>query len=215
MISRRSFIKGAATMAAAILTPVDRVFRRPTGAASRPLGNFELYHGFVLLDEDEPIPDFVVFPHIPAEGDPFRGKMVSSVDAVPEPFKKDLRLRDKPKKHKLRDIYLEEHVSGTPNEALAAYIRLSKPNRGDGPTLSVRYLYPSPYPMRSSPPVEPGGPAVEVIKVDYLPSSGLMVPSARGYIYFWISGGLLYTLYVEDDPGLDEAKDTALDLATG
>ncbi|NBD35313.1 MAG: hypothetical protein GVY30_04865 [Chloroflexi bacterium] len=65
--------------------------------------------------------------------------------------------------------------------------------------------FPRPFPLWSSDPVEPGGPAVVLEKVDFLPSPGIMVTTRRGYVFHWIENDVLYTLITEFDPSREEA----------
>ena len=57
--------------------------------------------------------------------------------------------------------------------------------------------FPRPFPLWSSDPVEPGGPAVILEKVGFLPSPGVMVATQQGVALHWIKNDVFYTLIAE------------------
>jgi hypothetical protein len=77
--------------------------------------------------------------------------------------------------------------------------RLGKRTGLDSQRRTIRLLakpeFLRPYPLRSSKPLEPGGPTVTLQKVDFLPTPGVMILTQEGYIFHWIENDILYTLY--------------------
>jgi hypothetical protein len=62
---------------------------------------------------------------------------------------------------------------------------------------------PKPFPLWESTPVEPGGPAIILEKVDFLPSPGILVATQRGHVLHWIENGVFYMLVVEHTTSRD------------
>jgi len=73
--------------------------------------------------------------------------------------------------------------------------------------------FPRPFPLWSSDSVEPGGLAVVLEKVDFLPSPGIMVATQQGYVFHWIEKDVLYTLIAEADLSHEDALALVLSLA--
>lgn len=65
MATRRDFLKTISTFAAAVLVPLDTIARKLSRGPSHPLWQGEVYAGFVILPEGDPIPSFVVPPQHP------------------------------------------------------------------------------------------------------------------------------------------------------
>jgi hypothetical protein len=66
--------------------------------------------------------------------------------------------------------------------------------------------FPRPYPLWFSAAMGPSGPAVIPEKVTFLPSPGIMVATALGYVFHWIQSDTLYTLFAEHGPTHEQAE---------
>jgi len=72
-------------------------------------------------------------------------------------------------------------------------------------TVAAQCVFPTPFPLWWSEPVEPGGPVVVLEKVSFLPWPGIMVATAMGYAFHWIKDSVLYTLLAEYGPSRADA----------
>lgn len=73
-------------------------------------------------------------------------------------------------------------------------------------SISAQPDFPKPFPLWSSDPVELGGPAVILEKVDFLPLSGIMIATQTGYVFHWIEEDIFYTMMAEYNPSREEAQ---------
>lgn len=61
-----------------------------------------------------------------------------------------------------------------------------------------------PFPLWSSNPVEEGGPAIILEKVNFLPDGpGILIPTPVGFALHWIRQDILYTMSAEHLPGIE------------
>lgn len=225
MLSRRHFIRVAASLGGATLFSLNqpRWWRFLVTANAQEPSSKELYAGFVLLSEAAPVPDFVresrgivldqecdcQDPALAGETVQFDGiqELSASVSIplyVPTALPRNARLA-----HTSVTRFVE---SGDVWEIAISFAT------GDarGGSISVRASpeFPQPYPVwpvrlwfaHDDGPIYPE-------KVTISGSPGVMLPSARGYVFLWIERGVLYTLAVEDYSDRDTATATADSLA--
>ncbi len=223
MISRRSFVRGMAAVATVVLLPVDKLISpRPAAAVSvqgQATGEGELYAGFLLLPAYAPVPSFVEPPRLgkPVFGDTAQGAnvdraattYVESEQLIPReigaPF---YTFADLPAVfHPGRPI-LVRHSSGEPYRAVAGFLQRRQGADHDECTVSIDTLLqiPKPFPFWSAPPGARGTPLGIPEKVDFLPSPGIAVQSALGYLFLWIERDILYSVRVEYGCTFEEAR---------
>lgn len=216
MLSRRSFLKSLAGVGAVILLPIEKRLGFPTAnqrkGISLALAEEDLYAGFVILPEGSPAPSFVQpsvrgvpivcgvgegrggppaqakFEEFGANGDvraqlPFRMAYLPDTVSLPEGGGSILR-------HPTGEIYgstlLYGELPGADPDSNSNAIRIwAVPD------------FPRPFPLWESNSVEPGGPEARFLKVDFLPSDGLMQATDEGYVFYWIDDNVLHTLYAD------------------
>jgi hypothetical protein len=208
MLSRRSFIR--ALVAAGSLSLLPRI-KTWDSASAGPAGSgsasqTEEYAGFLLLPEGTPVPDSVVYPprsehavitsHLARPSD--LARMGGFTLYVPATVPSSLRDAGCSLLSRPRHVPIAGYVlyKAADHSRVAPVTRLS---------IAAERVFPSPFPLWSSEPVEPGGPAVVLEKVSFLPSPGIMVPTAMGYAFHWIKDEVLYTLLAEYGPSRSEA----------
>jgi hypothetical protein len=225
MWSRRKFIRALGILGGAMLSPLYRFEGSRSYAQSPSTG--ELYAGFLLLPEGAPVPASVKYPEL---GIP----IVCGVGAGrggPEPTAASKRLEtaeglakevqfpiytlgDLPDGLRPAGASLIKHKSG---DIFAASVNFELHNAKTDSwetTVSI-WVYPDfprPFPLWSSNPVELGGPAITLEKVDFLPSSGIVTAARRGYVFHWIRNNVFYTLMAENDLSRQEAFALATSL---
>lgn len=221
MLSRRSFIKALAAVGGVLLLPLDRLGGRvaPVAEAQEPTVG-ELYEGFLLLPEGASVPSLVKYP---ALGTPIFGE-------VPAGYKRGARiavasameseqalakacgfpiytLKTLPSGARARKPLLTRYSSGEPFWAATSFESLDPQRQQWETTIGVcaGRVFPRPYPIRSAGVREPGVPASVPEKVSFLPSPGVMVPTARGFVFAWIESEVLYRATIELGGPRDEA----------
>lgn len=186
----------------------------------------ELYAGFLLLPEEASIPDFV---HFPEPGPPLvcgigNESINSKSLIVKESFNSILELServdfpiymfgDPPPNLSLSSTNLIRYEMGQIFVASANFALLGS-NTGSIVTIFAHPNYPKPFPLMWSNPVEDGGPAIELAKVDFLPSPGVMVGLENGHVFHWIKDDIFYQLQIEYLLSGEEAKKLASSLMT-
>jgi len=233
MLTRREFVKVLVAMGgSAMLSPLGRLKRlysdepslEQSTTSQTPLIG-ELYAGFLLLPDGAPVPPTVKYPErgVPTfcgvgagrdslEPTPVIRSFSAVTDLTQEVNFPVYTLSKLPEGLHLAGANLIQHKTG---EIFAAVIDFQSRHRHSGDwetTVSIwaQPEFPRPFPLWSSKPVEPGGPAVILEKVGFLPSPGVMVTDQQGAVFHWIENGVLYTLRAE--PGL--SREEALTLAS-
>ncbi len=172
----------------------------------------ELYNGFVLLDDNAPIPNFVEPSRlgIPIACRVGTGDSKYPQEAVSKSFGQSNSLRaaakfpiytitNLPNKLRPGGNYLIEHASG---EVYSAVTTFETPEQ-EGEEwegcmeITAQPDFMRPYPLWSSKPAEPNGPSVVLEKADFLPAPGIMIETQGGCIFYWIKDEIFYTLRAE------------------
>lgn len=184
--------------------------------SSEPPPGVEEYAGFLLLPEGTPVPSFVRYPErgIPvfcglgdAEITAVSQSLTGAEDLVKELGFAVYTFRELPKGLRPIGANLIRYKTG---EVYAASVNFgsfdqSDYNRGTV-SITAQPDFPRPFPLRSYAPVEPGGPAVILQKVGFLPSPGIMIATHKGYVFYWIERDILYTLSAEHSPSREEIQ---------
>lgn len=225
MLSRRDFIKMLGGLGAAILPPFHRWFSTPDQQTElvdeRLLSSGEVYEGFLLLSEDEPVPGFVKKPTV---GPPIVCGVESKregqgINAVLQFFENVEELRKRinfpiyllstfPDRFYSAGGYLLCHDTGRVYGVSLGYHSVDPTNVFIESTISLwaQPHFSRPFPLWSSEPLEPDGPGIVLEKVDFLPVSGIMVTTPLGYVFHWIERDILYMLMAEHNPTFEEAR---------
>lgn len=222
MLTRRTFIKTLAAVGGVILTPFDWLNRRGVFTLSHiqapSVG--ELYAGFLLLPERAPIPPIVEYPEpgVPlvcgVGNDQRRLKptsvsrsLTSAADLAREVNFRIYTFNQLPDGLRPRGAKLVRYTTGKVFIASVNFESFDAIGDGKGMvSITAQPYFPRPFPLKSSDPVEPGGPAVVLEKVNFLPSPGIMVATQTGYVFHWIGQDVLYTLMAEHNPSREEAQ---------
>jgi hypothetical protein len=232
MWSRRSFL-AAIGLAGAAAVPV--LGERRIGLAGGPEARRdpaepirgERYAGFVLLPEGAPVPYDVQAPRreSPILCGVGEGRGGPSVTAIHSKVRSEADLASEVG----FPVYLVAAAPAglTPaggdvlryedGEVFAASLDFQTRNalNGEMETTVSLWAYPEfprPYPLWETSPPEPGGPFVQLHKVDFLPTPGVMMRSAQGYVFLWIQADVLYTLTAENNPSWKQARSLAESL---
>lgn len=230
MFTRRDFIKVMGWLGGIILTPLGRLRRWESTDLARadapPEG--ELYAGFLLLPEGTPIPPMVSpselgvpimcgvgvgrgGPH-PTAVTKYMNTHHDLAQEVSFPVYTFYKL---PGHLRAAGAHLIKHETG---EVFSAAVNFDSYNlearEWEEGTVSISADpdFPRPFPLWSSNPVEPGGPATTLEKVDFLPAPGIMVVTQDGYVFHWIENEILFTMVMEHTPSLEEARSLARSL---
>lgn len=224
MLSRRKFIKSVAALGGAWLATassfaqsVGREMRSdsvvPASTQTSPEG--ELYAGFLLLPEGAPVPSTVRYPEYDDLG-ALLGRFLGTAEDLAKEVGFPVRTFRKPPDG-LRPLGagLSRLETG---QIVAASIDFESYNEATTSwETTVRIcgmlVFPTPVPLWSGNSAEVDGPAVILQKVDFLPSSGIMVTTQAGYVFHWIEHRVFYTLTAEYGPSSEEARALA-DLLT-
>ncbi len=213
MWSRRQFIKAMGATGAALITPFQRLGRAQASAlADGPLPlEAEFYEGFVLLPEDAPLPSSV---QIPKSGVPrVCGVGLEGHRATLDSTNKLFNTTDELAKEINFPVYTLGELPGGLRQSGASMLTH---NNGEIYNVSVNFEiynsqetiwetgvvlgalshFPKPFPLWSSKSVEPDGPTVSFEKANFLPSPGVMVVTAQGFVFHWIKNDVLYSLVV-------------------
>ena len=225
MLTRRDFIKVLGTVATVVLSPVRQLGRWSASVAENDLAG-ELYSGFVLLPEGAPTPDFVAPAQLPetiscgmVEG--LEGTLKEAVlieldnlSTTKDRFSFPLYTFNLlPEQLRQGKPYILSNDLGNVYRITVPYELYDQTSSSwvTALTLWVDPDFPRPYPLWASEPVEPGGPAMVLEKVNFLPSPGIKIVTREGFACFWIESDALYTLIAEPSPtGPDASKLVAL-----
>lgn len=216
MFNRRDFIKLLSLSGATILTPFR--WMNKGAAKTKPLHGLqggELYAGFILLSEDQPVPEFVEYPQIPIpDGCGVEGGSKPSGKAIffdtPTELAKNVDFRvylpnQLPNGFREGPSYTFSNLDGTVYEAWLAY-EAHNPELDFWETvvfISIQLLFPTPLPVWSTNPLEQNNPGISFDKVDFLPTAGLQTIGMNGSAYYWIDKDILYKLVLE--PSRDDS----------
>jgi hypothetical protein len=221
MRSRRQFIKVMGVLGGAVMAPF-RWFGRAQAAtlpdAPLPAGA-ELYGGFLLLPEGAPVPPWVKPPKLGppiecgvGEGGASPTAVVVSLkapgDLASESGLPIYALGKLPDGIREAGGYVLKQQTGEVFSALVGYETYNYDNQYWECTVRIiaKPDFPRPFPLWPVSPVEVGGPAILLEKVDFLPTPGIMVKTTLGHIFHWIQKGVLYTLVVENKSSLGDAR---------
>lgn len=211
---RRHFLKwmGAAAAAAPVLALAgegavrDRITTNAQPFQRDP--GYALHAGFLLLKNDQAVPDFVQAPMLEQSlgcgvslGGARKAQTATEMYDTPEELAANLTFKlyginDLPNGLRIGACALRRHTSGRIMFADIAY-QYWEPELGDWATLIsiiARTSYSRPYPLRAEAPVEANGPAVSLEKTDLTPRPGILVHNAFGEVYHWIEADVLYKL---------------------
>lgn len=211
---RRHFLKwmGAAAAAAPVVAFAgegavrDRIITPGTPLERDP--GYELYAGFVLLKNDQAIPDFVQPAALEQSlgcglGQSGARKAQTQTESFdsPEELAANLTFKlyginDLPEGMRIGACSLRRHNSGRIMHANLAY-QYWEAELGDWATLISVFAqtsYSRPYPLHAETPLEPDGPAVALRKTNQLPRPGVLVHNGFGESYHWIEDDVLYSL---------------------
>lgn len=184
----------------------------------------EIWEGFLLLPEGASVPKFVIYPElgIPivcgvgvAQGGAIPtavSEIFNSVEALAQVVNFPVYTLDHlPEGLRVGNVHLIKHRTGEIFAAFVAFHSYNKTTNNWETIVSIwaHPEFPRPFPLWSSNPVEPDGPAVRPMKVDFLPSPGVEVTTQAGYVYHWIRQEVLYTLTVEPSPNEKWARNIA------
>lgn len=214
MFNRRDFIRLLSLGSVAIFTPLRRfglVNKRNPSQESQ--GTDELYAGFVLLSENEPIPDFVEFPKVVAPDEcgvetDSKLNSITKFYKTPSELSEDVGFRiylpkELPDGVREGRSYTFSNSSGQIYEAWLSYegYRSEVDSWMTVISLGIQLFFAKPLPMWKQAPVEANVRGVEFNKVDYLPVAGLQTITNDGFIYYWIDNDFFYRLIFEPFEG--------------
>lgn len=219
MLKRRDFIKVISMLGGIVLTPLGRlIVGQYTSLAQVDLPiEGELYAGFVLLPEGAPVPAFVQpsklgLPNLCSVGDnaEITGVVETFTDVseiISNLYFPVYTLKKSP------DIYpaggyILKHKSG---EVSGVALGFLAPNASDEEmrvkvALWAQPDFSNPLPLWSSEPMEFGGPAVVLEKVDFLPTTGIVAITPYERVFHWIENKTYYTCIVKGVPRVEEAR---------
>jgi len=224
-------LKSLAGLAGVLLMPFDRLGRLTSApAASADAGSEgELYAGFLLLPEGVPAPSYVrgAKRGAPVFGEPGPGKTASPSAARSTYLASEAELArvvgtpcytlaNIPGGARRTKAVLIQHSTGDPYLGQVGFETYDREVDAWETTIALEMLldFPQPFPLWSCGPREPGGPVISFRKAEFLPVPGVMVSTARGYVFHWIQYGALYTARVEYDCSLTEAQSVIASLET-
>ena len=221
MLNRRDFIKLFSVAGSIVLTPIRGLGQsdRTSEAHSARLAG-ELYEGFLLLEEEIPMPEFVQFPtSIPAGC----GVGVDSKQLRPQPIGRFFESPADLAQEMLFRLYLPEKVPdglrygksfamsndhgllydvSVAFEAYNSSVQLWETVA----SLSIQLQFPKPLPLYVTQPID-NVPGVTYDKVDFLPSPGLQMVTQTGFVYYWIENEIFYSLILEPCPDETTARE--------
>lgn len=231
-VGRRDFLRqvGTAVAGFVVLGAPSKLSKGQTLHNNSPQvlsSKSEIYNGFLLLADNDPIPDFVQPSRlgIPIACRVGEGNGKYALEAVTKPFKQPIALeraakfpiytlKNLPANARQADSYLIKHMSGEVYGAVVSY-ETPEPKSDEWEGSIGIFAQPDfmhPYPLWSSSPVEPNGPSVILEKVDFLPTPGIMIATQAGYVFYWIQKDIFYTLRAEYELSRKEAEVLARSL---
>lgn len=219
MINRRSFLKALASLGVFVLTPLKKLTTfEPSPSKSNNLRKGELFEGFLLLEKDALLPDFVDFPpnpimgHISEEEDSpklesLKGKTLyfENIETLQAHIKTPVFMPNP--KFSLQFTDCCATVFARSGKVWEARYSFNSENHSELKiTFLVRQDFPRPYPVWpvmdlvkvASVVVEDEEPTIAPEKIDFAPSKGILLPVDRGYMVQWIKQNVLYTVIVEN-----------------
>ncbi|MGQ9682786.1 MAG: hypothetical protein ACUVX9_09640 [Anaerolineae bacterium] len=222
MVTRRSVVRALAAMAGTLLLPLDRLASRlsPAVVQAQPTDEGEPHAGFLLLSPDGSVPPSVSYPEmedlftgdaITGECGPLPGAVTTSRDTAGQLAQAErfpvFDLGTPPSGHRGGAITLIRHNKG---EVLGGSLSYEAYNGVVGTwentlSISADLHYPRPCPLWPGSAGDPTEKPAELEKVDFLPSPGVMMRSAAGYVFYWIWQNVFYTMRVEFGPSYWEA----------
>ena len=220
MFSRRDFIKLLSLTGATVLTPVRWFTNGPRQKSflQGPEGG-ELYAGFLLLSEGEPVPDFVEYPNVPIpDGCGVEGGSkpsgVAKFYETPTALSKEVDFRVYLPNNLTEGLregtsYTFSNLDGSIYEAWLAYEAFNSDSEVWEAIvfMGIQLFFPKPLPLWYVKPVEENTPGVNYEKVDFLPTAGLQSFSNDGVVYYWIDNDLFYKLVFEPTGKDNETRD--------
>lgn len=172
----------------------------------------ELYAGFILLPESAPLPSDIQQASIPIFCNVDEEPAIHNGFADSKSFSSALDLASTanlplyilsvlPDELRETEASLVEYSDGTAYSATVNYEAYDEEYDlwVSVVTLNAICHFPQPFPLWDSEPVEPGGPGIQLEKVDFLPVSGIQVETADGLVFHWIANKVMYTLVVITD----------------
>lgn len=231
-VSRRSFLRGTlfGSVGAIITSRMGWLFpesqpmlaRATDAKTSQSLVEGEVYEGFLLLPEDAPMPESVQCAPAPilcmedGQSDPaFIGEVIrfNSIEElinhisfpiyIPATLPSNLRFDSA--------NVIRFAQSG---DIFVATINFSAISMGQSRiSVRARPVYPRPYPVW--PVHSPASKEKSIVhpeKVTFLPTPGVMRPSATGHVLNWIQEDVQFTLVAEHNPNREAAVDIAKSL---
>lgn len=221
-LRRRELLKqGGILLAGTALFQWSKLLQLGNQSHTRSLGSepppgVEEYAGFLLLPEGTLVPSFVRYPErgIPvfcgvgdAEIAAVSQSLTGAEDLVKQLGFPIYTFRELPNGLRPIGANLIRYKTGEVYAASVNFGSFDQSNNSRGMvSITAQPDFPRPFPLRSSASVEPGGPAVILQKVSFLPSPGIMVATYKGYIFFWIEEDILYTLLAEHSPSREEVQ---------
>lgn len=178
----------------------------------------EIYEGFLLLPEGAPIPDYVVPPPLCP---PELNAIITRFDSVQDlenavNFRAYMPKRLPGNIH-LRDISLLQYPDGQMYEIFVIHEVLNEQSGELIAPLVTRISpnYYTPHPLFYTVGNQPDGIETVMNRVSILPSNGIRVLTAAGFVYHWFVDELLYTFIVEPASSIEFADEIAASFAQG
>ena len=181
----------------------------------------ELYSGFLLLPEGIDASPYVDYPSIGTPqfcgaGDGASPTVVSNsfktvgelASTVDFPIYVVHDVSDIPISLVAKDIYATKYITGEIYSTTIYYHAVFEGEKvSEGQIFLWAYpVFPKPYPMWNSEPVEVDGFSFIPERVDFLPRPGLMSTSSQGFVFYWIEKDVLYNMIMEPFSNIQDAK---------
>jgi hypothetical protein len=223
MITRRGFIKLLATAGIVILNPLERMGNSDRKAAARAADSYEsigeLFAEFVLLAEGASAPGFIQFPK---KGIPQLCNVDGSarLTGVVETFNNFLEvasnldrnlywLNQDSGKVQPTGGYILSHDSGEIFGIEQEFSDSSSSRNGKDSNISLwaGFETPRPLPLWSIERVDSEDPFINLHKIDFLPSPGVMAVTPYERQFHWFENDIYFMLTVRGSPSPDEARE--------
>ncbi len=223
--SRRAFVRFVGATGAALFAGMSDLIpeaqlrwpaqaRSPSGSSgiayASPLSVGELYAGFILLPDGAPVPAFVKPSRRGIPDGCGVGRADPKIVAVIKSFARveDVASEGRfpvytfsklPDGLRPRGGNLIKHPTGEVAGASIDFETYHAGARTWACTVSIwaQPDYPKPFPLWSQKALGPGGPAVVLEKVNFLPSPGIRVSTLLGCVFHWIQDEVCYRLRLE------------------